>query len=1097
MSKKNIRQSSQKLNTAKNLARGALAILRKEVDASPNGRSPIEYSSTWINRQTSTHRLNEAIETARSVLNETEQRQFKVWLSTIAPKLDNEAGRLGVPLAALGIFPSDLPSPALANELNASIRQLKGSMEALQDFARVAEMVSKALGSQDYSNVLDQLGEVVLKYGHSFWGIETKLAVLRLQDGVERLKKEVENLTTGSSGHQRFLYRYFGIRNEPSQNSSRFRVMLRKIIDDAELSEPLSIYLKFRTYGALENREYALASVLVLEQTTSTIDLFFTLQRVVRQILSQKGLFPYNIVDLAIQAETMLAAAVALLSEKDENELSDEIAIQAIESLFSSNESQLEHCEDQQAVKAVAARLSTSGDQFQSDETSKVLVNTSWLPVAQVVGEIHDIPAIPELLQSQITLFSPFVAKLKVTLMHVEIDRFQEPARSAVAILRRVEACREEGEIVDAISIISSEINNQSNENLIDTLQVLLAQILLDQGDIMGVIAVCATAGRKNERLATYLPLAELFVGKRWKTLRAFGPSVPLAIALSHATRTIDDSKLKTFKRYAVEELMVSMSAMSIDDLIPRLQASTPSDELAYLGYVVCDIPTMELLPGMSESREVRYKRAALLRNLAALPTLHSQDFNTEAQALEDALQVDDGMSILDDSKVHVDEQAVVDYVIEEYQADFLRYKKLMHDSQEVVESLPDLLKNLNEQAIRMFQTPKSDTDDLLVQLISNILHRFLYDPASGLDIIIGRRIRHNTISSELRGFLEKEELIGTIHHGKYQTPGRVLQACASMDSKKREVISAASVRFSDSIDQLITLLRDHYFNVRSKTKSRGVFELVINSVAYTWIKSAAKGCDNLADFTRECIHAFWLFLSGKLDVVRPNIESEIKRALKLAFQRFSTELTAQGADLALLSVVQRSSDELQRRATTIASWIAIPKVRLTAHTYTIDKIVDIATAVVLGESPGFKPLIKKEIDVCVELDQRNFVIVNDALYVALHNIAKHSGKKIGNNVSIKIACSETEISFNIANDIGASARKPEKLYRLETIRRDINRRIIADGARKNKHSGLYKLAALVSQEAERPLEFSFVGKDRFALNFILSYAKSNDTALA
>ena len=1090
MSNKNIYSSQSKLDHAKNLARGALATLKTEtITVDRRGdRAPVKHSSTWINRQNSTYQLNKAIEVARKSLSQSEQRMFNQWLSKIAPALDPEFSSLGAPHASLGIFPQDITIGKLGDELKASILRIQKDETEISLFAQLAKQVSEDIGQQSYDSAIELLNSAADRYGSSFWYVESYLAVTHFRHGVERLKAGVEKFSAGAGGQQKFLYYYFGIRNEPSQNSARFRSMLRKIIDDGGISDPLNVYLKYRLYGAMEIKEQTLASILALEQTTSTIDLFFTLQRVVGLILSKSNIFTDEIVFLARKTESLLEPALRTLSDLDDEQISSSIAVQALNVLFDSTHSEVAHCTDQQAVLAVSAQLSTSGDQLRTDETSKALINTSWLPVAQAVGEIHDIPSLPELIYSEDVLTTPFVETLKRTLMQADIRLFSGAAVDAIQILRKVQDLVASNELSQAAELLAASLRDMDNENLADALEVFLAHTLIELGDLHGAVAVCARAGRNNERLASHLPLARLFVGKRWKSLSTLGPSTDLAIALGHASRTVDDSKLKTFKRYAVEELLVKYSAMTVAELIDKLKELTHPDELWYFGYVVCDIPTIELLPGMGESRLVRHTRAALLHNLAQLKIAESEQLENEAQELEDALQVDDGLYILDDSKVHVDEQAVVDFALEEYQADFQRYKKLTEADVKPTESLPELLKALGDQPARIFQMPKSDADELLVQLIGNILQRFLYDPASGLDIIIGRRIRHNTISSELRGVLEKEDLIGTIHHGKYQTPVRITKACVSMDVRRRKVISAASVRFSDSIDQLIALLRDHYFNVRSRSKPRGVFEIVINSIAYAWIKTSAQFCENLADFTRECIHAFWLFLSGKLDVVRPDVEAEMKRSLKHAFQRFSAELVSQGADLALISGVQRASDELQRRATTIASWISIPKVRLGSHRYSMGKTVDIAVAVVLGEAAAFKPTVAKEIDETIMLDQRDFVIVSDALYVALHNVAKHSGKKSENKILIKATSVQAELCFEITNDIGPSARKPEKQNRLDIIRRDIQRRAIADGARKNKHSGLKKLAALVDPTSVRSLEFGFVGKDRFSLYFRLPY---------
>lgn len=1084
--------SRDSLSNAKNIARGAFSRLDGQIHGikARGNMAPIAQMPAWAARQHRAAQVAEAIRQARLGLSTFELRQFDRWLTSMGHIVEAQSNCIGTNLESLAIFPENLEPKGLEIEIQTSFDKLHEHANQLEEFSKVAQQIADLVGRCKYHEAIAALDEQVDAHGYSFWYLETKLALTRLDSGVEPMKYLVTKFSIKAAGHRAFLLHYLGIRNEPSQSSSRFRAQVKKVLDDSKLSPVLQTYLKYRLYGNLEPRQVPMAEVLAYEQTTSPIDLFFTLVKVCRLIKSHSNNFSSATISSAdaTLAKIRLFAAALTEAEGVERSRTQHIATQAIQHLFDNTVDFDSHCEDRQAISAVAARLSSRGNQLEIDEASKAFSNMSWLPIANAVGEIHDIPTLSNILSVGIPEgASPIVTALQSLLSYP--STYPAPVQKVLEKFWRVVRMQQLGEVDQLIDYLKREIEQDAHDDLRDAFSVALANALLEDGRDSECVAVVAKAGRENERLLPHLPLVDLFVGKRWPKLSGLGTGVELAIALSHACKMVADEKLRTFKRYAVEELLTRNHCITVDDLIPSLSSDTDHEDLAYFGYVVCDIPTIELLPGMGESRTVRRTRIELLRKLAALETDRASMFQSEASSIEEALQVDDGLSVLDDSKIHVDEDSVINFVANEHQADFERYKKLVASGVGISDSLTEILKSVHNPSARIFQIPKNDADDILVQLCNNILQRFLYDPVTGLDVIIGRRIRHNTISSELRGVLEKDELIGKIHHGKYQPSPAVVRACDQLEPKHRKIVFAANARFSEAIDNLVALLRDRYFNVCSRLKPKGVFELTLNPVVITFLRSTAQTCTTLDQFARECVSAFWMFLSFKLEVARPAVEEETQKHLRQVFQKFLSELGAQGVDLTLVSAVQRASEELQRRASNIASWVAVPKAHIGSKAHQIGRTIDIALAVVSGQVPGFIPNVSKVISCDIELDTRGFSLVQDALYVVLYNIAQHSGKRSGNSIAITIDfdTARSVLHFKVTNETSPSARKPDKLAKLSSIRSDIQRKSFVDGARKNKNSGFYKLAAIVYQQPDTSLSFGFADQ-KFEVDFELKY---------
>jgi hypothetical protein len=109
-------------------------------------------------------------------------------------------------------------------------------------------------------------------------------------------------------------------------------------------------------------------------------------------------------------------------------------------------------------------------------------------------------------------------------------------------------------------------------------------------------------------------------------------------------------------------------------------------------------------------------------------------------------------------------------------------------------------------------------------------------------------------------------------------------------------------------------------------------------------------------------------------------------------------------------------------------------------------------------------------------LDSHGFSIVADALYIAIDNVSEHSGKKVDNHITVEIRpkIEEGLLSFSISNEVATGSRTAEKEARLAKIRNDIQRKTYAELARRDRHSGLSKLAALVMQSDKTSASMAF-----------------------
>lgn len=1140
MGKKKPKRKS-KADKLKNLVRGAVSTVRAPT-------TPASVQDKWRRHQSANLQVHKAISLAKAAGRQGVLVDFAKGVGLSPAELDLIRGKLGLPLTSLGLLPAEFAAATLSQELSIATGRILRHTSQLERSLRTVASIEKAWFVRDWQAMLEGLDDLVAREGRSFWEIELRLGVIQSAFGLEAMKGEASRLAKSSSGYNRFLLHYFGVRNEPAQASGRYRDLLRKKLEESELSVDIKHYLGYRLYGELQANEKGLAAVLAAENLSSTIDVFITLIKLLRFATTNSSHFS-NDVNSAIERASAsinslaLVLGISLVPEDGQDSYPDlesssasgaSVAAQRLARYVNSptntralvdcvaakilapSDTIIEEVPETMLVAVLAgltSRVETRSDGVAAEELAKVQLCFNGIPTVIVLDRIDEVLQFPDLVFRAFSgeprsshypgrLNSELVLATRTALAadysqahHASADPTEKLIAAYLAVERRSALSDADKRVV--VNCLDGRVDAQDGSTAADALRVLLARFQVELGDTVEALRTIVDAGLINERLLPLLPLLELFQGVRWARIKNYGPTVELAIALELYSKTNDDAKARTYKRYAIEELMKAHNVSRLPDLVrPLFEAAGETFPTEYFFFEVCDIYTMELLPNMANSIAVLQQRVQVLQELAKHCEERKSLYLSEALAIQESLSLNDGLAILDDSRVYVDAPRILNAINQQLGADYQRYKNLVSAGVGESESFAEFLQNIKAPTAKTFQVPKNDADDLLGEIVIQIRDKFLADPAYGLDIHLSRRIRHGTIASQLRGQLEAVGLIGQRPKAgaDYEPPSQIIELCKRLEPKAANRVAGAFARFADGIDQLIVTLRDEVFQIHSTGKPRGIFDLTVTAVMLNLARGVSRSCEDINEFSRECVGIFWLVLSNKILLAKKKTEDDTKRALRTTFGKLQQELQAAGLDDKILyGEIQKSSAQLANNASIIASWIRVPNYNAEGKTYEMQKIVDIAVALVTGQRPGFKPIVASVVPNNIELDSYGLAIVVDMLYIALDNVCQHSGKKVDNQISLVVAFDENSsvLNFRITSEVLQVAKSPERLARLQDIRGKIAQKIVGEGARSEGKSGLLKLAAIVLQERLPEPRFEFIEPDKFELEFSLKYVSA------
>jgi hypothetical protein len=865
----------------RNRVRGAVAAFKKL----PVGQKA---EQRWTSEQRAVGLMNRALNDARRRLPTGELRAFEAWADAFM-KTQLQAQAIGTSPALLGVLPTKPAPVTLASALSGAHGELLRARAPLIRYAKAAAALASAISSAKWGEAVEKINQITAEFGHSYWSIETEIALQQSLGSPDSVKAMIQQYSAGAAGLNRFYFYHFGLRGESSQSSTRFRALVVKRLSASKLEKFVRVYAHYRTTGIAPESDDEMSAVLSFDQLTTKIDLLHTAIKVATSLILTDG---QQLPEVIASAKAILRdfrdPLFTSLFEDNYDNFTLRVPPSLEAGLCSATRNVLVNdlLSDNVASRGIASLLTFSGSEADEEQFRKFLLNFNWLPEAIYLTLRPQIPKVSEILKSirsgKAQLHQPLNEMLRRNI--TELLSSERVKHVFLQRLSKAPGIEPNQLFVDGRPIWSNEVISPL---AVECLAIDGARNAVYEGDEAIAVAICANAPIENPRLVAGLPFVELFGGRGWKRVATFGPSVELCCSLHQYLGVHDERQIRTFKRFAIEDLIRHHRAKSLLDLCSDLAETYSNLNLvSYFLTNVCDLPTLELLPGIDGSRQALNTRSQILRIAAKLTDRSSSQLISEAELIDSQLEVDSALDVLDDSKVYVDEEPLLMLASKELAPDFERYKQLVAAGIGETTSLEELLRNLRQQSGTVFQIPKNEAEDLLLQIMEALHVRFIDDPVNGLDSLIGRRLRHGTISGELRGTLEQLSFIGLRPRtgADYDAPDFAVKLGAELEPRLRKAINNAFARFSLAIDSLVAQLRDEVFRCAPSGKLRPAFEIMINPFAVAVARSMASQCESISQFARECFEIFWFTLSSSVERDRPTIDAFVKRSLRDIF---------------------------------------------------------------------------------------------------------------------------------------------------------------------------------------------------------------------
>jgi hypothetical protein len=259
--------------------------------------------------------------------------------------------------------------------------------------------------------------------------------------------------------------------------------------------------------------------------------------------------------------------------------------------------------------------------------------------------------------------------------------------------------------------------------------------------------------------LEKQLPLAVIPVAigighLKWRQLKPSSTDLALAVALHLYWRATNSEQAATNVRFAYDVFLENLGLTTATSLA---ESSSTFDvkQLTYFLRHVCVPSVMDMNRHIASSKAAESERRRICSLLCELDPVHRVDYEAEIVSIVNAEALEEGIRVVDSSRVHVDTNAIKAWIKREWEPNFGRYKALVEAgvgrAQNIDVVLREVLKRTNASVIYL-QTPESEADSVLIELMVGMRKKFLLDPQHGLDSYLSRRVRHHSMGGYLRG---------------------------------------------------------------------------------------------------------------------------------------------------------------------------------------------------------------------------------------------------------------------------------------------------------------------------------------------------------
>jgi len=504
-------------------------------------------------------------------------------------------------------------------------------------------------------------------------------------------------------------------------------------------------------------------------------------------------------------------------------------------------------------------------------------------------------------------------------------------------------------------------------------------------------------------------------------------------------------------------------------------------------------------------TKELENERLAVLAILVRIDPGHTQSYEAETRKITRDQLIQSAIRDVEQSKVYVDIGAIQKWAEQNLRERFLRYRELRAAGVGAEkESLLRAIQNAvagKQIAEELLQLPEDEATDLLVDMVRQLLRQCTSDPIHGLDLYLSMRIRHGTLSGQLRSPLEAEHLITyrAADSNEYMQNKYWADRLNHLDWTTADTIAHKLGAFSAEYDKRIDRIANDFIQIWSSEKPHAWFRISFTAFELQLLASNIDAGATFDEFLDQGFGLFWDSLKICLENISKLMDSEIKPAFFSLLENLEKDIhqIAQGKPtFELDSAIRTARTGVMQALDRVDRWFKLPVATTTPVSSFVD-LLDVGLRGVTNIHPDFDPVLERDIPELPEM-VGGLTLFSDIFFVIFNNIRLHSGIPNRPRVWVRVGRTENRLQITIENEISEGVFNETSAAKIATIHDRIDRGDYQRSVSSEGRSGLTKLRSLIGSDHTPPLklDFGFRGTAKFFVHFELSMRETSRRAI-
>lgn len=378
--------------------------------------------------------------------------------------------------------------------------------------------------------------------------------------------------------------------------------------------------------------------------------------------------------------------------------------------------------------------------------------------------------------------------------------------------------------------------------------------------------------------------LLEILRKVRYKGVRR-SINLPIFVSLN----SFDDTE----KSFVLEQYAKISNASKPSQLF-EITLDTDPEKVELFYNMVCSSETLKHSIYLNTTVELLSERLQIINHLIERYPSKKKDYVEELNLISNELIIYEGTQKLEESKIYANDQAIINYELNEIEGLFNRYKTIyklsLKDKNILIITRNSLALLRYDGKEKYNETEVKYSDNALLEvfheLFDSILDKYLFSKF-GIVAYLSTRIRHGVLEGEIRPVIDKLNLIlsrvgnsNTYENSKYWN-----QPQFRLNQFQKDRLHQILSKFSLNIDTLIDEINRQKIQIKKDGKNeKGLFNYEFEKdELYDYALELSNESD-VRIFSQKAIELIWKRTDSNLEYIRGYFDVEVK-------DKFSSEL--------------------------------------------------------------------------------------------------------------------------------------------------------------------------------------------------------------